>query len=78
MADLHKGQRRGGSRKGGALAMKKALKLAKAAGIDVVHKQKSSMLKLTAPNGDAISISGRDKEVTKNTAAWLCKHGVEI
>lgn len=76
MADLHQGGRRGGSRKGGALSMRKALKLARKAGFKVVNKDKSGMLKFTAPCGDSISVSSRDNEVTKNTAAWLSKHGV--
>lgn len=70
-------QRGGGSRKGGALSMRKALKLAKKAGIEIEHKRKSGMVKLKAPNGDSISVSARDSEVTKNTAAWLSSHGVE-
>lgn len=77
MADLHRGLRKGGGRKGGALSMRKARKLAKKAGIDVQDKNKSSLVKLTAPNGDSISVSSRDSEVTKNTAAWLASHGVE-
>lgn len=76
MADLHRGNRRGGARRGGALSMRKALKLAKRAGIEIGYKNKSGMLKLTAPTGESISISSRDNEVTKNTAAWLRKHGV--
>ena len=76
MVGLHKGVRRGGSRKGGALSLRKAIKLAKKVGIVIEVKQKSSLLKLTASNCDSISISGRDSEVTKNTAAWLLKHGI--
>ncbi len=76
-SDLNKGNRRGGSRKGGALSMRRALKLARKAGIEIEHKRKSGMLKLRAPNGDIISVSARDSEVTKNTAAWLLSHGVE-
>ncbi len=53
--------------------MRKALKLAKKAGITVQNKKGSGMLRLIAPNGDSISISARDTEVTKNTAAWLRK-----
>lgn len=76
-ADLHRGNRRGGSRKGGALSMKKALRLAKKVGIDVQHKKKSGMVRLITPDGDSISVSVRDSEITKNTAAWLQKNGVE-
>lgn len=55
--------------------MRKALRLAKKAGITV--KEKSGLTVLCAANGDRITISSRDKEVTKNTAAWLRTHGAE-
>ncbi len=74
-ADLHQGGKRGGGRKGGALSMRKALRLAKKAGITVTEK--SGLTVLRAPDGDRITVSSRDKEVTKNTAAWLRTHGVE-
>jgi hypothetical protein len=57
--------------------MRKALKLARKVGIDVQQKKKSGLLRLVATNGDSISVSARDTEVTKNTAAWLREHGVE-
>lgn len=75
MADLHRGNKRGGSRKGGALSMRKALKLARARGIDVQTKKNSGLLKLSFA-GESITLSARDSEITKNTAAWLRKHGL--
>ena len=47
------------------LSMREALRRCRKAGFDVVHKQKSGLVKITH-QGDSITVSSRKKDVTRN------------
>lgn len=73
---MGKGKTRTG-RGGGSWSTRKALKLAKAAGLEVFDKPKSSLVVVRAPSGDRISFSKLEHNITRSVKAWLLEHGCE-
>ena len=61
-------------RGGGTPSYRQAVKAARKAGLKVENKAKTGLIKITA-DGDSITISNRQKTVTRKTAAWLRSKG---